>query len=98
MCLEAFEDWIVVNNRCLSNSSRVAHMLEESVSFLLKGTEEAVDSLLSAGRVAQQHRVTGAGVHGFAVSILLEKFGHTRAVRLQLLRRFSLCVQLTCFL
>lgn len=73
-------------------------MLEESVSFLLKGTEEAVDPFLSAGDVAQQCCVTGTGVQGFTISTLLKKFGDTRAIRLQLLRRFSLSVQLPCFL
>lgn len=73
-------------------------MLEERVSFLLKGAEEAPHSLLSGGRVAQQCCVTGAGVHGFAISTLLKKFGYAQAIRLQLLRRFSLLVQLSCFL
>lgn len=73
-------------------------MLKESVSFLLKGAEEAAHSLLSAGRVAQKCCMTGAGVHGFTISTLMKKFGYTRAIRLQLLHRFSLSVQLPCFL
>lgn len=73
-------------------------MLEERVSFMLKGAEEVAHSLLSAGRVAQQCCVTGTGVHGLAVSTLLKEFGHTQAIRLQLLRRFGLSVQIPCFL
>lgn len=75
--VKALQDWTVLNNRSLSNSSRVAHMLEVSVFFLLEGAEEVAHSLLSAGRVAQQCCMTGSDVNGFAISTLLEKFSHT---------------------
>lgn len=69
--------WIIFNNKSLSNSSWAAHIRKEIVSFLLKGAEEVAHSLLSAGCVAQQRCMAGAGIHGFAISTLLKNFGYT---------------------